>query len=442
MIKSMTEGKPMKLILAFAVPMFLGMLFQQFYNMADTVIVGKFLGVEALAGVGSTGSLNFLVIGFCSGICSGFAVPVAQMFGARQEAELRRFVANAVWLCIGFSVIITAVVAVFCRPILRFMNTPESIFEYAYLYIFIIFLGIPCTVLYNFLAGIIRALGDSKSPVVFLALASVTNVLLDILFITVLHMGVEGPALATVISQGLSGLVCLLYMMRKYPILRLSGDEWKLRRHYIWKLCYIGIPMGLQYSITAIGSIAIQAAINGFGATAVADVTSAQKISGFLTCPLEALGATMASFGGQNMGAGRMDRITEGLKSAIICGFVVSILMFGVVLLGGEKLAMLFLDEADVEVLRYAKQYMTTISAGYCLLTLVNTIRFTIQGMGYSVFAVTAGVLEMAARLLAGMVLVRYLGFTGICLSSVLAWIFADAFLIPAFFHCKKKAEK
>lgn len=442
MTKSMTEGNPLKLILAFAVPMFLGMLFQQFYSMVDTIIVGKFLGVEPLAGVGSTGSLNFMVIGFCSGICSGFAVPVAQMFGAKQDSELRRFVANSAWLCIGFSIVLTALVVVLCRPILMLLNTPANIFEYAYVYIVIIFWGIPCTILYNMLAAILRSLGDSKSPVLFLALSSVINIVLDILFIVSFHMNVEGPALATVISQGISGVVCLFYMRRKYPVLHMSREEMKPRRYYIWKLCYIGIPMGLQYSITAIGTLVIQAAINGFGSVAVAGVTAAQKIGNFMTCPFEALGATMASFAGQNMGAGRTDRIKAGLRDSILCGFVVSALMLLLVLIAGRQLPLLFLDVPDPEVIGYAYQFMLISAAGYALLTLVNTVRFTIQGMGFSGFAVIAGVMEMAARLLAGLVLIRWFGFTAVCMAHVLAWIFADLFLIPAFFHCIRKTER
>lgn len=442
MTKSMTEGNPLKLILAFAVPMFLGMLFQQFYSMVDTIIVGKFLGVEPLAGVGSTGSLNFMVIGFCSGICSGFAVPVAQMFGAKQDSELRRFVANSAWLCIGFSIVLTALVVVLCRPILMLLNTPANIFEYAYVYIVIIFWGIPCTILYNMLAAILRSLGDSKSPVLFLALSSVINIVLDILFIVSFHMNVEGPALATVISQGISGVVCLFYMRRKYPVLHMSREEMKPRRYYIWKLCYIGIPMGLQYSITAIGTLVIQAAINGFGSVAVAGVTAAQKIGNFMTCPFEALGATMASFAGQNMGAGRTDRIKAGLRDSILCGFVVSALMLLLVLIAGRQLPLLFLDVPDPEVIGYAYQFMLISAAGYALLTLVNTVRFTIQGMGFSGFAVIAGVMEMAARLLAGLVLIRWFGFTAVCIAHLLAWLFADSFLIPAFFHCIRRTER
>ena len=336
MTKDMTSGNPLKLIIGFAIPMFLGMLFQQFYSMVDTVIVGKFLGVGPLAGVGSTSSLNFLVIGFCTGVCNGFAIPVSQMFGAKRDSELRRFVANSAWLCVIFSVVITTAIVACCRPLLTLMHTPEDIFEYAYVYIVIIFLGIPTTFLYNVTAAIIRSLGDSRSPVIFLAIASGINIVLDIVFIVAFHMGVEGPALATVISQGISGLLSLFYMKKKFEILRISKEEWKMRGSYMKTLCYMGIPMGLQYSVTAIGTLVIQAAINGFGSMTVAGVTAAQRINAFISCPIEAIGATMAPYSGQNMGAGKLDRVGKGLRDASLLGFVISAVLFVFVLLTGK----------------------------------------------------------------------------------------------------------
>lgn len=440
MTKDMTQGRPMRLIIGFAIPMFLGMLFQQFYNMVDTIVVGKFLGVQPLAGVGSTGSLNFMVIGFCTGLCNGFAIPVAQKFGAKEESELRRYVANSIWLCAGLSIMITLAVVLLCRPILVLLNTPEDIFDYAYVYIVIIFAGIPCTILYNALAAIIRSLGDSRTPVVFLAISSLINIVLDILFIVCFGMGVEGPALATVIAQGVSGGICLWYVRKRFTVLRMSKADLRPRADYMYRLCYMGIPMGLQYSVTAIGSLIIQSAINSFGSIAVAGVTAAQKIGLFLTCPIEALGTTMAPYSGQNVGAGKPERVKSGVMAAALCGFVVSAIIFVFVLLFGRRLPLLFLDTADTQVISYAYQFMKTAASGYCLLVLVNVVRFSIQGMGFSVFAVTAGVLEMIARTLAGTVLVKYFGFTAICSAHVLAWIFADAFLIPAFFYCYKRS--
>ena len=319
------------------------------------------------------------------------------------------------------------------------MHTPEDIFEYAYVYIVIIFLGIPTTFLYNVTAAIIRSLGDSRSPVVFLAIASGINIVLDIVFIVAFHMGVEGPALATVISQGISGLLSLFYMKKKFEILRISKEEWKMRGSYMKTLCYMGIPMGLQYSVTAIGTLVIQAAINGFGSMTVAGVTAAQRINAFISCPIEAIGATMAPYSGQNMGAGKLDRVGKGLRDASLLGFVISAVLFVFVLLIGKQLSLLFLDTADAQVVAYSYRFLVFTAAGYCLLVLVNTVRFTIQGMGFSVFAITSGVLEMIARSLAGLVVVPLIGYTGICLAHPMAWIFADAFLIPAFFYCKKK---
>lgn len=442
MTKDMTTGSPVKLIIGFAIPMFLGMLFQQFYSMVDTIIVGKYLGVNPLAGVGSTSSLNFMVIGFCTGVCNGFAIPVAQMFGAKEESNLRKYVTNSTWLCIGFSLVLTTIVVFLCKPILRVMNTPEEIFEYAYIYIVIIFLGIPCTFLYNILAGIIRSLGDSKTPVVFLAISSILNIVLDVVFILCFHMSVEGPAWATVISQGVSGLICLCYMRKKFPVLRATKEEWKPDGRYMGKLCYIGIPMGLQYSVTAIGTVIVQSAINGLGAAVVAGVTAAQKINGFIACPIEALGQTMAPYVGQNIGAGKLDRIGKGLKSACMIGVVISIVCFIISFFTGRELSLLFLDAAETQIIEYSYVFLLYCTANFFFLMLVNVVRFTIQGMGFSVFAICSGVMELLARAIAGWFLVPKLGYTGICLAHPLAWIFADCFLIPAYFYCRRKLDK
>ena len=424
----------MKLILGFAFPMFLGLLFQQFYSLVDTMIVGKYLGVDPFAGVGSTGSLNFIVIGFCMGLCSGFSVPISQSFGAKDFPLLRKMVTNSVWLCTFFSVVITTLMLLFCRPVLTWMNTPENIFEYAYIYIFIIFAGIPCTILYNMTAAILRALGDSKSPIIFLAISSAINIGLDLLLIIVFRMGVDGAALATVVSQGVSGVISIIYIKKKFDILAMEKGDWKLERHLAGKLTGVGIPMGLQYSITGIGSVILQTAVNGLGSIYVASMTAGSKINIFLACPFDALGQTMAPYAGQNIGARKLDRVGKGLRAACIIGFIVSGLMVIVVKLFGDQLTMLFLDEKDPVIMQNSTQFLIIVSAFYCLLTLVNTVRFTIQGMGFSSLAIIAGVMEMIARGIAGMLLVPAFGY--------LAWLLADAFLIPAFFLCKRKVAR
>lgn len=440
--KDLTVGSPMKLILGFAFPMFLGLLFQQFYSLVDTMIVGKYLGVDPFAGVGSTGSLNFIVIGFCMGLCSGFSVPISQSFGAKDFPLLRKMVTNSVWLCTFFSVVITTLMLLFCRPVLTWMNTPENIFEYAYIYIFIIFVGIPCTILYNMTAAILRALGDSKSPIIFLAISSAINIGLDLLLIIVFRMGVDGAALATVVSQGVSGVISIIYIKKKFDILAMEKGDWKLERHLAGKLTGVGIPMGLQYSITGIGSVILQTAVNGLGSIYVASMTAGSKINIFLACPFDALGQTMAPYAGQNIGARKLDRVGKGLRAACIIGFIVSGLMVIVVKLFGDQLTMLFLDEKDPVIMQNSTQFLIIVSAFYCLLTLVNTVRFTIQGMGFSSLAIIAGVMEMIARGIAGMLLVPAFGYLGACYSSPLAWLLADAFLIPAFFLCKRKVAR
>ena len=439
MTKDLTIGSPLKLIITFTFPAFLGMLFQQFYNVVDTIIVGKLLGIGPLAGVGATGSLNFMVLGFCMGICNGFAIPVAQKFGAGDQVELRKFVANSLWLVAIIALVLTVPVCVYCRPILRVMNTPEDVFEYAYQYIFIIFLGIPAALLYNILAAILRSLGDSKTPVLFLALSSVLNIGLDIISIKLWGMGVDGTALATVISQGVSGVICFFYMKKRFTVLQMSREERRPDGAKMKRLCYMGIPMGLQYSITAIGSLVIQATMNGFGSVAVAGATAANRINGFLTCPIEALGASMAPYVGQNLGAGKLDRVSRGVIDASLCGFVSSGVLYVIIWLYGAQLTGIFLDAPDPAVTAYAVEFLRIVGAGYCLLTLVNVVRFSIQGLGFSVLAILSGVMEMIARCFAGLVIAPHIGFAAVAMGHPLAWLFADIFLIPAFLLCRKK---
>lgn len=442
MVKDMTKGSPMKLILGFSIPLLFGFLFQQCYSLMDTVIVGRFLGKDNLAAVGATSSINFMIIGFCMGVCSGFSIPVSHKFGARDETGLRRVVANCVWLAAVFAAGMTLLTTLLCRYILVAMRTPDNILDAAYSYIWIIFLGIPVTFLYNMTAGVIRALGDSRTPVIFLVMSSFINIGLDLFFIIGLQWGVQGAALATVISQGISGLCCLLFIIKKFEILRIQRDEWTPDRHLIGTLCGMGVPMGLQYSITAIGSVILQSATNTLGSDAVAAVTAAAKINGFLACPFDAMGSTMATYGGQNVGAGKLERIGHGLKSCILLGAGYSVIALEVSTLFGRPLAKLFLDASEAAIIDNVKLFLTLATAFYFPLALVNIIRFMIQGVGFPAFAILAGVFEMAARALTGFFLVPWLGFVGSCLGSPIAWVLADIFLIPAYFHIRKKLQR
>ena len=439
MIKDMTHGSPTRLILGFAVPLLAGMIFQQLYNLVDTMIVGRFLGVQALAGVGATGSINFLVLGFGMGVCAGFAIPVAQCFGAREESRMREYVANGVWLSFGFAAVFTVLTVVFCRDILTLMNTPQDCFQEAYDYIVVIFAGIPFLLLYNLLSGYLRSLGDSRTPLFFLVLSSLLNVALDLLFILVFRMGVLGASLATVVSQGVSGVLCLLWIAARVPVLHISREEWTPRPRRMRVLCTYGVPMGLQYSITAIGCVVLQVAVNSLGSVAVAAMTASSKVLNFLACPFDALGSTMATYGAQNVGASRYDRLNRGVFAASAMGFVYSVAAFIVAWCFGRVLTGLFVEGAgNAALIDLAQQYMLVNVAFYPLLTLVNVVRFAIQGMGFSGFAIIAGVLEMIARSLAGITLVPALGFLGVSLGAPLAWILADLFLIPAYFRCRR----
>lgn len=439
MVKDMTNGSPSKHILGFAVPMLFGMLFQQFYNLVDTIIVGKTLGVEALAGVGATGSINFMIIGFCMGVCNGFVIPVAQCFGAKKPADLRKYVFNGYICSIVFAIVLTLASVIFCRRILIVMNTPADIIDHAYNYIVVIFIGIPTVFLYNMVSGVIRSLGDSKTPVVFLVLSSIINVVLDFFLILVCKMGVAGAGLATVTSQLISGLTCLIYMYKKYDILKGDKSERVLDRRFITNLCMNGVPMGLQYSITAIGSTILQAAVNTLGSTYVAAMTAGSKMFNFTCCPFDALGSTMATYAGQNVGAAKIKRLGQGVRSAMIIGSVYSVLSLIALYFTTDYIALLFVNASETTIIALTRQFILASACFYIPLTGVNVVRFCIQGMGFSVFAISAGILEMIGRAFAAIILIPSIGFMGACLASPIAWIAADAFLFPAFIHCAKK---
>ena len=439
MVKDMTNGSPSKHILGFAVPMLFGMLFQQFYNLVDTIIVGKTLGVEALAGVGATGSINFMIIGFCMGVCNGFVIPVAQCFGAKKPADLRKYVFNGYICSVVFAIVLTLASVIFCRRILIIMNTPADIIDHAYNYIVVIFIGIPTVFLYNMVSGVIRSLGDSKTPVVFLVLSSIINVVLEFFLILVCKMGVAGAGWATVTSQLISGLTCLIYMYKKYDILKGDKSERVLDRRFITNLCMNGVPMGLQYSITAIGSTILQAAVNTLGSTYVAAMTAGSKMFNFTCCPFDALGSTMATYAGQNVGAAKIKRLGQGVRSAMIIGSIYSVLSLIALYFTTDYIALLFVNASETTIIALTRQFILASACFYIPLTGVNVVRFCIQGMGFSVFAISAGILEMIGRAFAAIILIPSIGFMGACLASPIAWIAADAFLFPAFIHCAKK---
>ena len=440
--RNLTQGSPMKLLLGFSLPLLGGFLFQQLYSFVDTAIVGRFLGYDALAAVGSTGSLNFLINGFCMGLCSGFAIPIAQAKGARDDTELRRFVMHSVYLCAAISLLM-ALVTGFGSPLfLRLMNTQEELLDMAVAYIRPVFFAIPATVLYNMAAGVMRSLGDSRTPMLAIVIAALMNIVLDLLFILVFHMGVAGAAWATVISQLVSGLWCLWVLMRRFPVLKMTADDKRLRTPFLRRLLNMGLPFGLQYSITAIGSVTVTVAVNGLGTIAVAAVTAAGKLSMLFCIVFDALASAMATFAGQNVGAKQLDRIHQGLRAASIVGCIYCVIAFVVIFFFGKNMVALFVDAEDpaviAEVLDKAHLFLIVNSALYIPLLFVNIVRFTIQGVGFTTVAMTAGVMELIGRAFVAIVLVPFFGFNAAVWANPAAWILADAFLFPCYFTVMK----
>ena len=437
-VKDMTQGSPVRLVLGFAGPLLFGFLFQQLYSFVDTAIVGRYMGAEALAAVGSTGSLNFLILGFCMGVCSGFSIPIAQAFGAKDETELRRYVMHSVYLCAVISILMALATGLLCPTLLRWMDTPEEILSGAVSYIQLIFFAIPVTVTYNMASGVMRSLGDSKTPVMFLMMAALMNIVLDVVFILVFRLGVRGAALATVLSQLASGAGCVIVIVKRYPILRMTREDRKYRPFFAHQLLGMGIPFGLQYSITAIGAVMVQTSVNSLGTIAVAAVTAGSKLSAFFACVIDALASTMATFVGQNVGARKLDRIDQGLRATSIIGIAYCLAATTVIWLWGDKLVGLFIDAKEAQVIALAHQFIKVNSSIYVMLLFVNIVRFSIQGMGFTKLAMFAGLAEMVARTLVAVILVPIFGFAAACFANPAAWVAADLFLFPCYARCMR----
>lgn len=438
----MTAGPALPLIFNFTMPLLLGNLLQQTYSLVDAAIVGKFLGIDALASVGASSSVIFLILGFCNGCSCGFGIPVAQKFGARDYGLMRRYVAVSVKLSLIMSLVIAVITGIYCSDILQIMRTPSAIFEGAYLYLLITFIGVPCTFLYNLLSSVIRALGDSKTPFFFLLFSTVLNVVLDMFCILVLGWGVAGAALATLIAQGVSAVLCYVYMYRHFQILRSTREERKFEWRLARNLMNIGVPMGLQFSITAIGSIMLQSANNALGTACIAAFTSGVRIKMFFICPFESLGIAMATYCGQNFGAGKPRRIWEGIKAAGLMMIVYAIGTFAILLFGARWLALLFVDSSEIEIIKYTELFLHTASYFFPLLGLLCILRYSIQGAGYTNLAMLSGVSEMVARTLVSIYAVPVWGYIAVCYGDPTAWIAADFFLIPAFVYVYRKLKR
>lgn len=441
MTNDMTKGNPLKIFIFFSIPLLIGNVFQQLYSMVDTIIVGRFVGVEALAAVGSTGSMFFLVNGMILGLTSGFGVLVAQKFGAKDEVAIKKAVASNIILTLVLTVFITIIALLVKNPLLRMMNTPDNIFNDASTYITIIFAGIITQALYNMAAGILRALGDSKTPLYFLMVSSIVNVILDLVFIINFKMGVAGAAYATNIAQGFSAVLCLIYSYKKFQVLRLKKEDFKVELSYYTKHLKVGVPMGLQFSVTAVGIIIVQSAINVFGSTVIASYTASSKVLQLVMQPATSFGVTIANYSGQNLGAGRFDRIKSGMKIMNKVSIITSLLAGLVLIFLGKYFVRLFIENPTAEIFTYSQLVFNYSAVFFIPLGFIFVYRNVLQGMGESFMPMMAGVLELIARSIVAFTLPKYIGFTGICLSDPVAWVSASVFLMITYYKKMKKIE-
>jgi len=442
MTKDMTTGNPFQIILLFSIPVLLGNLFQQFYNMVDTIIVGRYLGEDALAAVGSTGCLMFLVLGFANGIAQGFGVMISHAFGARDYKLLRHYVALSLLLTAIVSAILTIPTVAASRLLLLWMHTPENILTMADAYIKVIFAGITLTMSYNVISGILRGIGDSKTPLYFLILSSVLNIVLDLFFIVTLNLGTAGAAYATIIAQGVSAALCFVYMFRKFDILKTTRSDYYMDAVGVKNMLSVGIPMALNYSITAVGTMIMQSAVNVFGSSVVAAFTAASKVNNIATQSMPTLGTAMATYCGQNLGAGKYDRIYVGMKQAFFLCLGASLVAAAICILGGRFIVSWFVSNPSEEILTYAMQYLTIASWFFLPLAVIFLYRNALQGLNRGLIPMLSGIVEMACRFAVILLAPKSAGFFGVAFADPAAWMGAGIPLFITYFLWEQKMKK
>lgn len=439
MSNSMTQGNPLKVMLQFAFPLLVGNLLQQTYNIIDAAIVGQSLGAQALASVGASTSVQFLVLGFCMGSCTGFGIPVAKYFGAGDLKHMKNIIFNGAVLTAVIAVIITVLCTLLCPWILQVLSVQSDIYANAYSYLMIIFLGLPFTLLYNYLSSILRAVGDSRTPFLFLAFSAVLNIFLDLFFILVAGWGCAGAAFATIAAQAISGILCLIVIIRRMEVLWLSKETRVLRGDSITELLQMGLPTGLQFSITAIGSMVMQSANNGLGGDYVSAFTAGAKLKQFTMCPFDAIATSVSVFCSQNYGAGKIDRIHKGLRQGIAVGVGYGLFAGLILIFAGRPLSMIFVSKDASGVLDASAKYLRCMGYFYWSLGILNVTRMVTQGLGHSGRAFFSGVMEMIARTIVSLGFVEAFGYTAICFADQTAWIAACCYIAPTCLYCLKK---
>jgi MATE efflux family protein len=442
MAKDMTSGKPIKLIWNFTIPLLIGNLFQQLYNMADTFIVGRTIGVHALASVGSTGSIIFLILGFANGLTAGLAIPLAQRYGAKNYSGVKRSFYVSILISAVVAILLTILSMIFCRQILEVMQTPAEIIDGAYDYLMVIFAGIFSSMAFNLLSNIFRSIGDAKTPLYFLVIACIMNIILDVVFIAGFGMGVEGAGYATVLSQIFSALACIIYIWKKIPILRLNSKDFVAKSLDVKEHIRISFPMAFQSSIIAIGAIIIQITLNQLGATAVAAYTAAQKIDQVAILPMMSFGVTMATFVAQNYGAKKYDRIWRGVRDCIKLSLTFAISVGIILNLFSPIFIRAFVGVGHEEVVELGAIYFITNGTMYSLLSLLFIYRYTLQGVGKTFTPTVAGIMELCMRAFAAVVLSNLYGYTGATMANPLAWLGSLIPLMIAYYLFKNKFPK
>ena len=444
MQKNMTSGSPLSLMVGFVIPIFVGNLFQQLYLMSDTLIVSRLLGVEALAAVGSVSPFSYMVVGFAQGLTMGFTAILSQRFGAGDNEGMRKVYAMSTLLSVLISFLLSIVFTFMSRPMLKLVNTPDNILDMTVEYIAIIYIFLIFQVLYNLYAGVLRSLGDSKSPLVFMIISAITNIILDIIAIAVFHMGVGGAALATVFSQGLSALLSFIYIKKKFTILTPSKEEKKYDRSLSKVLLKVGLPGAFQYSITAISCILVQASLNNFGSDSVAAYSVANKIENMVTQFYPALGIGISTFAGQNLGAGKLKRVRKGFRVSVYLNIAYSIFALIICQSFASPMSKLFIDSntSSPVVIEESILYVTTMSLFFIPLGFIFIFRTGCQGLGSGKIPMISAIIELVARTCTAFSLPYFFGFLGICYSNAVSWISAGFILPIVYLAFMKKLER
>ena len=440
-IKNMTEGRPSSIILSFALSLMAGNIFQQLYTVVDTMVVGKVLGVTALAALGAAEWMNWMMLGIIQGFTQGFGIMMAKEFGAGRHDSLRRAVAGAAVLSAAAALILVGVGQAMAAPLLRILQTPRDIWGGTVLYLRIMFLGIPIVMLYNLLACILRALGDGKTPLNAMVVASIVNILLDMLFVIAFRWGIAGAAAATLIAQLVSSLFCIWHI-RKIELLRFQKEDFRITAGLAGSLMYLGFPMAFQNAIIAIGGMIVQAVVNGFGVIFIAGFTATNKLYGLLEIAATSYGYAMVTYMGQNMGAGKMKRIHSGMRAAVIIALITSVIIAAFMLLLGKPLLGLFISgapETVEETLGIAYHYLSIMSVCLPVLYILHVTRAAIQGIVNTLLPMLSGVAEFLMRTVSALLLPRFMGENGIFYAEIMAWAGADVILVISYFIVVRK---